>query len=319
MFNFILPIFSLFALYYHQANGAALTATTCLIQTERITCNGPTITDGSLLLLKDELHLRYNHMYFLELFISDSAVTRINSGTFADVQFENVYIQDNQHLTYIAPDAFTKQNTKSLLIINNPLLKNNSIYQLTNQLQVTEYVDFDFNALVEVPPYAFNDQLENNLPRQPVEKISNNQPTKATFKKLVLSNNKIEKISSNAFHLLESCNEIYLNQNRLKYVSTRGFNLANSRPNPTNLRIMLNQNQLTSNSFENDFISLKDNINLFVDLSKNNIIELKEGIFRPLLEKNIMIDFSSNPLNCQSIDWLQKDVKLMAKTKGIHC
>ena len=119
----------------------------CLIQTDRIVCTGSTITDASLLMLKDELHTRYSGMFFLELHVSSTSVTKITDGIFSDVEFEHIYIQDNNFLTFIGEESFKKHKTDTLLIINNPLLKSNAVYRLADRLEVTDYVDFDFNAL----------------------------------------------------------------------------------------------------------------------------------------------------------------------------
>ena len=137
------------ALFTGNSNQALLNRSgSCQILTDRIICSGSTITDASLMGLKDELHLKYNHMYFSSLHITDTEVTHITSGTFVDVQFEHIYIQDNKHLTYIAEDAFSKQNAQTLYIMNNPQLKNNSAYRLTDTLHLSEIAYFDYNGFV---------------------------------------------------------------------------------------------------------------------------------------------------------------------------
>lgn len=146
------------------------------------------------------------------------------------------------------------------------------------------------------------------------------------FKKLDISNNKIEHIRVNAFHLLDSCSEISLANNQVTHIASHGFNLANHLSErditKVDLKIMLNKNKLTADSFEASFIELNDHTNLLLDLSNNEIAELKEDVFKPLLSKNIFIDLTGNKVTCKGATaWLfhEENAKLVLKTKGITC
>lgn len=81
------------------------------------------------------------------MIISETSITKIPAGTFADITFENLLIEGNQELKSIDEAAFASQSIKTLYVISNSALSDNGLYRLTNRLQVTESIDFDFNLL----------------------------------------------------------------------------------------------------------------------------------------------------------------------------
>ena len=125
----------------------------CDIHTSIINCYGRSINKGSLDQLKDQLSTHYRGMYFSELMLSATEVTKIGAGLFADVEFENVIISDNQLLEEVNEAAFGTSNisstptVRSLTVIGNPLLKGTALYQIAQRLAVKEQVDFDSNSL----------------------------------------------------------------------------------------------------------------------------------------------------------------------------
>ena len=119
----------------------------CDVQQAQVICTGDQINDASLLDLHMKIVDRLHGLYFQMLIITDTHMTNIPKNTFGTVLFENIIIENNPYLETIDADAFTEQTSKVLYIINNPLLKNNSIYKLTHRLHVSEAVDFDFNGL----------------------------------------------------------------------------------------------------------------------------------------------------------------------------
>lgn len=128
----------------------------CDIHTSIINCYGRSINKGSLDQLKDQLSTHYRGMYFSELMLSATAVTEIGAGLFADVEFENVIISDNQLLETVNETAFgvgistnssSTPTVRSLTVIGNPLLKGTALYRIAQRLAVKEQIDFDSNSL----------------------------------------------------------------------------------------------------------------------------------------------------------------------------
>lgn len=128
----------------------------CDIHTSIINCYGRSINKGSLDQLKDQLSTHYRGMYFSELMLSATEVTKIGAGLFADVEFENVIISDNQLLETVNETAFgvgistnssSTPTVRSLTVIGNPLLKGTALYRIAQRLAVKEQVDFDSNSL----------------------------------------------------------------------------------------------------------------------------------------------------------------------------
>jgi len=68
------------------------------------------------------------------------------------------------------------------MLVNNPKLLDNSIFELARNLNPTESIGFIGNAIKEIPANAFN--------------VNH---TKSSLKYFLLTNNKIEKIGANAF------------------------------------------------------------------------------------------------------------------------
>ncbi|KAH9409311.1 hypothetical protein TYRP_010314 [Tyrophagus putrescentiae] len=264
----------------------------CDIHTSIINCYGRSINKGSLDQLKDQLSTHYRGMYFSELMLSATEVTKIGAGLFADVEFENVIISDNQLLEEVNETAFgvgistnssSTPTVRSLTVIGNPLLKGTALYRIAQRL-------------AEVPSFAFiSHQAENHKTGKP-----------SPLKKIQLRNNRIKTVKSNAFHQLDSIEEIDLSRNKLK--------------------ISLAHNSLTSASFEVDFIELNNSNNaqhLSLDLSHNAIEELKEAVFKPILSRNelLTLDLTGNKVTCHNTAWLSKEEnsKLVHRIKGITC
>ena len=140
----------------------------CDIHTSIINCYGRSINKGSLDQLKDQLSTHYRGMYFSELMLSATDVTEIGAGLFADVEFENVIISDNQLLETVNETAFgsgvgistnssSTPTVRSLTVIGNPLLKGTALYRIAQRLAVKEQVDFDSNSLeVRGTDYWYN-------------------------------------------------------------------------------------------------------------------------------------------------------------------
>lgn len=120
----------------------------CDIQRGRVLCFGPSITDTSLLMLKHELSTRHEGMYFSELTISSTSINFIGADVFTDVEFQTITIMDNEYLKSINETAFrAATHTEQLVIINNILLKDTTLYKLADLLAVKDKVDFEHNAL----------------------------------------------------------------------------------------------------------------------------------------------------------------------------
>lgn len=124
-----------------------LASQACEITPSSIICNGYHIKDASLLQLKQILRERYRMAYFLQVLISETQLTAIPEQTFTDITFENILIDGNSMLKKIDLNAFQEQSCRTMAVINNQALQDDSLFALSSKLHVSESLDFDFNGL----------------------------------------------------------------------------------------------------------------------------------------------------------------------------
>lgn len=306
----------------HTANG-------CDITRSSIICSGSKIGNSNLMELNQILRERYPKSYFLQVFISNTAITEIPKDTFSDITFENLLIDDNPRLASVDANAFAEQSCKTMFVINNPQLSDNALFQLSDKLNVYELIDFGFNGFKvcllsncfkldcvltkfflfkqEIPSNAFSNFSKNALVSQ-TKKV----------KKLVLSNNQITMIGSNAFNQIDQCQEIDINQNKIDTISSYAFNLTTN--SKSHISITLSNNQLTSESFVANFLLVNKSATVLLMLANNKITELKQSIFEPLLlSGNVSIDVQSNPINCELVKWITDNSQYKSKVIELNC
>ena len=123
---------------------------------------------------------------------------------------------------------------------------------------------------------------------------------------------------------MESCTQIYLNNNQIKHINSGAFNILSPRMklSTNHLQVYLSHNNLETDSFEKEFVQLnsESNSTVYFDLSWNKLEILHEAIWKDLLEsKRIFLNLADNPLNktCEQMRWLMESPKLLFNTKGL--
>jgi Leucine-rich repeat (LRR) protein len=180
---------------------------------------------------------------FGRLEIKSTSITAIDAETFGNATFEVILFRNNPMLTKIDPKAFSKSaeaETVQVLGIFNSTQYSDSeqVFELVNYLKVKSKVGFDNIGIKEIPDNAFKTDLELSY--------------------LMLNGNKIKRIGKSAFTPLTNLIQLVMIYNNVSEIDSNGltFNLSN-KSLKTNLTVFLSYNNLTENSFHENWVDSK--------------------------------------------------------------
>jgi hypothetical protein len=233
-------------------------------------------------------------------------VTEIEKNTFSQTIFDYIHIDNNQKLVKIDSHAFKSSPAmKSLMLVNNPKLSDNSIFELARNLNPTESIGFVGNGIKEIPANAFN--VNHTI---------------SSLKYFLLTNNKIEKIGANAFLGHPNLLQITLHHNHILQLDNNSLKLDYSKNGEHDglVFIFLSSNNLTASSFSaKTFGDIQHNA-LTVDLESNQIHELPESVFKALIEPEGSVVYAYNnefKCNC-GMKWILEK-KASNRIQGLYC
>jgi hypothetical protein len=118
----------------------------------KIYCIGDEVDDEVIKKIGSKLGTEVFNVFSLH----SSAVTKLDKNTFTTGIFENIYIEDNMHLTNISPEAFHKTpSLYGLNIRNNSKLSDLNVFAMARFLEPVDQVSIIGNSIKEVPANAF--------------------------------------------------------------------------------------------------------------------------------------------------------------------
>ncbi len=118
----------------------------------KIYCIGDEVDDEVIKKIGSKLGTEVFSVFSLH----SSAVTELDKNTFTTGIFENIYIEDNMHLTNISPEAFHKTpSLHGLNIRNNSKLSDLNVFAMARFLEPVDQVSIIGNPIKEVPANAF--------------------------------------------------------------------------------------------------------------------------------------------------------------------
>jgi hypothetical protein len=158
---------------------------------------------------------------------------------------------------------------------------NESIFNVTKNLDITEKIVIKFNNINEIPVNALS----------------------GSAKEINLENNLFKKIGSNAFSSLPNLEILSLKNNSIESIDDFGLDLKSNGLHKT---IYLNHNKLNATSFKEKTLPKLKNDTIFIHLEDNLIHSLTENIFKPfLVEKKHKIFLERNKFECNcSMRWV---------------
>lgn len=278
-----------------------------------ITCIGNRMTQ--LRQIFQQIHPNNNHNnngngngnYFQKFkwfYMIDMELESLENNLFANIYFENIYLQNCPKLLYINEYAFGNQ---SRLFVRNIYLNTTSLSDNTHWKRKT------FKALSLLKNLHVLEFQSHSMQTLPYKAFS-----KFTDVKIIRFYNpeqrgQLIRINSKAFYRATKLEEIDLKNNRITHISSYAFHFQ--RPSRHELRIYLSGNDLHTDSFEPNAFDggNRRRVILYLgDYGHCNLMlkTLKQNVFETFLLENRqnIIDMYGCPLICdQQMDWLLSD------------
>jgi len=191
------------------------------------------------------------------------------------------------------------------MIVNNPELSDNSVFELARNLNPTENIGFIGNGIKEIPANAFAANHSNSK-----------------LKYILLNNNKIQKIGANAFAGHPNLLQITLHHNHIEHLENNSLKLDYSNNGAHNglVFVFLNNNNLTADSFSpQTFGDIQQN-SISLDLESNHLHELPQTVFKPFVEiSGSLLYVYNNEFKCDcSMNWILDKVP-SERIEGLYC
>nr|XP_027212565.1 oplophorus-luciferin 2-monooxygenase non-catalytic subunit-like [Penaeus vannamei] len=267
---------------------------------------------------------------------SEEQLERVFSATFPFSTFRNFTIFNNTFLTLLRNQSLGTASFTGVYFTNS-VLEMVEPYALSNSFATAQVINMQKNLLVSFPfetlP-SFTSLLEldlsdNRLIVPPLESetllmldLSNNEITNVSatafsavpqLSEIDLSGNQIPQIQTGTFAGHHNLYHVSLESNILKYIPEGAIQLTSSKPGTLILK---------SNDIRNIAINgITDIAKGKIDVSYNNITEMVEDVYRPLLMDDATLDITNNPLTCGcEIAWLIRNNNLLQLvTEGAAC
>lgn len=139
--------------------------------------------------------------------------------------------------------------------------------------------------------------------------------------RIVRINGVVTNLASGAFSNLPSISQIKIT-NQLEEIAEGAFTF--SQTNQTmNVSIDLSSNKLDETSFAQNFIDIRPNINIDLDLTSNLLRYLPENVFKPFLEANSVNQLTvvNNRIDCGRCEsyWLVVDREAFEDQVEVNC
>ncbi|XP_047472663.1 oplophorus-luciferin 2-monooxygenase non-catalytic subunit-like [Penaeus chinensis] len=255
---------------------------------------------------------------------SEEQLARVFSATIPFPNFRRLVISQNTHLKSLQRGALGETSFREIFVIGSVLQEvqegalSNSYTTLTDiRIYSNNLSEFPFQELPLFTALLRLDLNHNNLYNFPFLNSD-------VLTYIDLGFNHISELPSEGFRNLSQLAEVHLPGNRIQEIHTGTFagyaRLA---------FVSLGDNQLTHvfpgaiqlTSTQHNVVYLHDNfltsldvnaiagvVEGFVSLHNNTITTLNEESLRPLLEENVQVDLSANPLTCGcDVAWIVTD------------
>jgi hypothetical protein len=175
----------------------------CFQMSGQIQCIGDKVNEEVLKKIDDNLKNDTNKTHEINLILIQNTSIKEIGEWFNETKFRKIFIEKNDKLIKISPQAFKSGILKSLVIRNNKHLNDVNIFKLARNLEPYETIEFDNNNLNEVPEGG----LQGNARSRSV-----------SLKFIYLNNNNITKIGNFAFDSLSNLEILSLNDNKISEI-----------------------------------------------------------------------------------------------------
>ncbi len=233
--------------------------------------------------------------------ISNTSLTVLQKSVFMNAKFKNILIYGNNDLETIESKVFHKSQIGSFDVKKNPKLSDNIIFDLIKSLDPLEII-LSSNAFEEIPENAF---------------VYEENPINERLSHISLDHNKLKVITSNAFTGLKNLSYLSLDHNMISTIEDFGLKLSTVS---SNLKILLNNNNLNSSSFTMRSTDIPKKIALNLDLAQNQLKILNENIFKNILmREKSELNILGNKFKCDcNMRWILNET-LSKNVLNIFC
>jgi hypothetical protein len=169
----------------------------------QIHCIGDKVNEKLLKKIENNLRNDANKTQEVHLILIQNTSIKEIGEWFNETKFRKIFIEKNDKLTKITPQAFESGILRNLVIRDNKHLNDANIFKLTLNLEPSETIEFDNNNLNEVPEGG----LQGNARSRSV-----------SLKFIYLNNNNITKIGNFSFDSLSNLEILSLNDNKISEI-----------------------------------------------------------------------------------------------------
>ena len=205
------------------------------------------------------------------------ALKNLSSNDFGNITFGEITIRLT-NLSSIDENAFA-DNTLITWKLSLPYnLLTEQVFVVTSKFKKLQVLRLSYNSIEKIPATAFTaDQRE--------------------LHKIDLAFNNITAIGNEAFAHLPNLEEIILNNNKIKMIGSNAFMPPGTSANNRLLLVVnLEVNFLTSRSFRSS--SLTGSRKVKLNLAVNRVTVLSENVFKQIFDAGGSIDMKQNPMTC---------------------
>ncbi|CAF0855921.1 unnamed protein product [Didymodactylos carnosus] len=257
--------------------------------------------------------------HFDTFYLLNTVQKEIPENVFSDITFTNLQFQQNLHLTYIHPNAFTLTNSYVKIFetlntnLSNDFPKEYDIFDVLTKFTNIRRISMQNDSLTSIPDYAFRQRANNS-----------NYSIQSSLEQLWfgiegIASQKFSSIGQYAFYELPNLRFLRLfsdNMTKIQKYSLAFKNRVNSwNLNNQYMEVYLGSKSLSSESFEPTSLTRFRSRHIFLRLYSTAMSYLDENIFQPFLESNsqsaidIARSFESWSCDCRS-SWIQRDYRL---------
>jgi hypothetical protein len=242
-----------------------------------------------------------NQTYFDELYLKSDTLEEIRENFLRNISFKVITFHNCSLLRNIHKNAFKniELNIEKFEIIGQNLLEDENVFEVISGMANLRSLRLSDTKLSSIPENAFNptNGLQRNLTRISFDSYCSHSP--------------IKRVMKHAFYHLPNLIHLDLSCLQLEQIVSDAFQFIDSS-NPRKLFIDLSENQLTENSFGENFLKgINRNVELI--LNYNPFIFLNETIFAAFLDSNsenslkIWQNVNNSRVDCDSclMNWLK--------------
>ena len=269
-----------------------------------ITCKGTEVLDLVKIFQTLGNNSQKSGKHFKSFDLINPFITELKENTFSDITFDTIYIKSCDKLSSIHAKAFSKtdQVTAHIIFELNPLLSDNSLFEIINKFNHAQSISLFYNGITEIPSNAFKNKQDN-------------------LKILYIFGQSIKKLGNNAFSVLKNLSVLSLVSTSIDFIPENAFEF-NEESNQSLTLYLLNNKFLNSSGLStNSLTKLKRPTKLEIDILKTNYLNQK--IFEPYLLTNTqnVIKIWSGFIDCQDCRnyWIKRNASFLKRLIETKC